>query len=221
MSQSCVPAPPFGQRTTQAAPSAQVAWQGPLSQTNAQALPGPQAQVPFAQVPEQSGLSPSQVTWQGGAPQVKSQVEPAPQTHAPLAHAPSHEGLSPSQVRWQGGASQSRAHDAPASQTHAPSTQRSSSSGSSPHPPADAAAAASNPRTSTVDQRTARVYSVLVARVDGQLHGAMTAPAAASGNRLASQASTSSGWNSNGPIPPLYAIRPCSSMMYSRSGHPA
>jgi len=95
MSQSWVPAPPFGQRTTQVAPSAQSTWQGPLSQVNSQMLPGPQVQVPFAQVPVQAGLSPSQVTWQGGALQVNAQLEPWPQVHSPFAHAPSHEAPSP------------------------------------------------------------------------------------------------------------------------------
>jgi hypothetical protein len=95
ISQPCVPASPFGQWTTHVAPAAHVVWHGPLSQVNSQVLPGPQAQDPFAQVPEHDGLSPWQVTWQGGAPQANAQVEPTPQVHAPFAQVALHEAPSP------------------------------------------------------------------------------------------------------------------------------
>jgi hypothetical protein len=43
-------------------PAAQVAEQGPLSQTNAHVLSGPHAHEPFAHTPLHSGLLPSHVT---------------------------------------------------------------------------------------------------------------------------------------------------------------
>lgn len=61
MSHPSVPASAAGQWTTQAAPAAQLVWQGDDAQVNAQVLPASQTHCPFAQVPEQL-LFASQVT---------------------------------------------------------------------------------------------------------------------------------------------------------------
>ncbi len=61
MSHPSVPASAEGQWTTQAAPAAQLVWQGDDEQVNEQTLPVPQTHWPSAHVPEQL-LSGSQVT---------------------------------------------------------------------------------------------------------------------------------------------------------------
>jgi hypothetical protein len=85
MSHPSVPASAAGQWTTQAAPMAQLVWQGDAAQVNAQVLPVSQTHCPFAQVPEQLLLG-SQVTWQGGVWQAKSHELPLPQVQVPFAH---------------------------------------------------------------------------------------------------------------------------------------
>ena len=61
MSHPSVPARATGQWTTQAAPAAQLVWQGDAEQVNEQVLPVPHTHCPSAQVPEQL-LPGSQVT---------------------------------------------------------------------------------------------------------------------------------------------------------------
>ncbi len=53
MSHPSVPASAAGQRTTQAAPAAQLVWQGDAEQVNVQVLPASQTHCPLAHVPEQ------------------------------------------------------------------------------------------------------------------------------------------------------------------------
>ena len=97
MSHPSVPASAAGQWTTQAAPAAQLVWQGDDAQVNVQLLPAPQTHWPSAQVPEQL-LCGSQVTWQGGAWQLKSHELPLPQVQVPFAHTAWQLPLLPSQV---------------------------------------------------------------------------------------------------------------------------
>ncbi len=85
MSHPSVPASAAGQCTTQAAPMAQLVWQGDAKQVNAQVLPVSQTHCPLAQVPEQLLLG-SHVTWQGGVWQAKSHELPLPQVQVPFAH---------------------------------------------------------------------------------------------------------------------------------------
>jgi hypothetical protein len=61
MSHPSVPASAAGQWTTQAAPAAQLVWQGDDAQVKSHALPAPQTHWPSAHVPEQL-LPGSQVT---------------------------------------------------------------------------------------------------------------------------------------------------------------
>ena len=61
MSHPSVPASAAGQWTTQAAPAAQLVWQGDAEQVNEQVLPASQTHCPLAHVPEQL-LFGSQVT---------------------------------------------------------------------------------------------------------------------------------------------------------------
>ena len=122
MSQPSVPASATGQWTTQAAPAAQLVWQGEAAQVKAQVLPAPHTHWPSAQVPEQL-LWGSQVTWQGGAWQVKSHELPLPQVQVPFAQTAWQPSLSPAQVTWQGGAVQTKRHASPDGQVQVPPWQ--------------------------------------------------------------------------------------------------
>jgi hypothetical protein len=125
ISQPWLPASPLGQWTRQSAPSAQVTWQGPLWQVNSQELPGPQVQLPFAQVPTHAALLPAQLTWQGGAPHANVHADPASQVQLPFAQVPVHEASGP-QLTWHGGLAQVKSQLDPSPQeqlpfAHAPS----------------------------------------------------------------------------------------------------
>jgi hypothetical protein len=119
MSHPSVPASAAGQWTTQAAPVAQLVWQGDAEQVNVQVLPVSQTHCPSAHVPEQL-LFGSQVTWQGGVWQVKSHELPLPQVHVPLAQTAWQLLLFPLQVAWQGGALQTNRQSSPDGQVQVP-----------------------------------------------------------------------------------------------------
>ena len=119
MSHPSVPASATGQWTTQAAPAAQLVWQGEARQVNAQVLPVSQTHCPLAHVPEQL-LFGSHVTWQGGALQAKSHELPLPQVQVPFAQTAWQLPLFPSQVAWQGGAVQVNRQSSPGGQAQVP-----------------------------------------------------------------------------------------------------
>ncbi|MBC8134238.1 MAG: hypothetical protein H7X95_14745 [Deltaproteobacteria bacterium] len=93
-SQSCVPAPPAGQRTTHVEPAAQLEWQGDAEQVKVHVLFVPQSHLPFAQVPVHVVLA-EQLTWQGCCLHVKLHLLPWPHEHVPFAQTASHASLSP------------------------------------------------------------------------------------------------------------------------------
>ena len=121
-SQPCTPARPSGHSSTQLDPAAQVAEQLWSRQRKRQSLPGPQLQLPFAQVPAQTPLSPSHSTWHGPEAQSNSQLEPRSHRQVPFAHVPPHSDAL-SQVTWQGGLSQPKSHEELLPQVQSPLPQ--------------------------------------------------------------------------------------------------